>query len=117
MSETEYGTDESILEGVERLRETLRTRQAKAEVELNESLKATGWVRSTIRFPITHLHTMDDHKWRKVSFVDIGCWRSPTGRVFLTRLDQYNLEQAEWEAKSDLSKTSVAEILGDEDDS
>lgn len=115
MSDTTYGTNESILEGVERLREALRTRQAKAEVELNESLKASGWVRSTMQFPITHLHTMDDHKWRKVSFTEVGCWRSPTGRVFLTRMDQYNLEHAEMEAKSDLSKTSVEEILGDEE--
>lgn len=113
-------SSESILESIERLREIVRTRQAKLDVELGESLRATGWVRSSVVWPIKHLQTTDEHKWAKVSFVEIGCWKSPSGRVFLNRLDQYNLEQAISDAQlASLGKTSVEDLIaeGDNDDS
>lgn len=107
---------ESILESIERLREVLRTRQARLDVELGESLRATGWVRDSIVWPVKHLQTMDEHKWAKVSFVEIGCWKSPSGRAFLTRLDQYNLEQAVGAAQdASLGKTSVEDLIAEDD--
>ena len=108
----------SITESVERLRIELRAKQARLETELNESLRASGWVRGSVSMSVRHLTTMDDYKWAKVSLVDVGCWRSPTGRVFLTRMDQYQLEQAETEIKNNelYAKSSVLGILGDEND-
>lgn len=108
----------SITESVERLRIELRAKQARLETELNESLRASGWVRGSVSMSVRHLTTMDDYKWAKVSLVDVGCWRSPTGRVFLTRMDQYQLEQAETEIKNKelYAQSSVLGILGDEND-
>jgi len=110
-------TNDSITESVERLRTELRARQARLETELNESLRASGWVRGSISMSVKHLTTMDDHKWARVSLVDVGCWRSPTGRVFLTRMDQYQLEQAESEIKNKeiYSQSSVLGMIGDEE--
>lgn len=97
---SEPSSMETLVAKIEHLRQEMAENQMKREIEVEESLTSCGWVRSTTRFPILHLATSDDHRWAKVSFVDVGCWKSPSGAVFLTRLDQYNLEVLESEVKT-----------------
>lgn len=110
--------EEAIHNAIQRNLKRMTDEQVRAEAELVASLEACGWKRSTIKFPLLHLATADQYRWAKVSFAEIGCWQSPSGCVFLTRLDQYNLEQEESEAKTkSLSEPfDVAGLLGIDDE-